>query len=202
MYSKKAKKTALIVVDMLKCLTVEGGYNYYPTAKEMIEDGYDDKIRQMRDHGCLVVWVGSALQHRSGYTATPHEINPELAGRSLAGEQDEASNEFDDRLWIDEARDVIVRKHTYSAFWGTPLLSILQQNGVQNVLACGIKTNVCCRQTLVDSVSHGFRTYLIKDMTSTNNEEIKAYHLEEINRYFAKVLDADEAVTRFRNGEF
>ena len=87
MYSKKAKKTALIVVDMLKCLTVEGGYNYYPTAKEMIEDGYDDKIRQMRDHGCLVVWVGSALQHRSGYTATPHEINPELAGRSLAGDR-------------------------------------------------------------------------------------------------------------------
>ena len=84
MYSKKAKKTALIVVDMLKCLTVEGGYNYYPTAKEMIEDGYDDKIRQMRDHGCLVVWAVS-YTHLDVYKRQDHAIHLALKTKCIGG---------------------------------------------------------------------------------------------------------------------
>ena len=70
------------------------------------------------------------------------------------------------------------------------------------MLVCGIKTNVCCRQTAIDSVSHNYKTYMVSDMTSTNNEEIKAYHLDEINRYFAKVIDSDEVLRRLDAGEF
>ena len=40
------KKTALIVVDMLKGLTTEGGYNYYPTAGKMMEEGFSEKIEK------------------------------------------------------------------------------------------------------------------------------------------------------------
>ena len=53
--------------------------------------------------------------------------------------------ELDDRLKVVEGRDIVLAKFAYSAFWGTPLLEILQQSGVENVLVCGIKTNVCCR---------------------------------------------------------
>lgn len=39
-------------------------------------------------------------------------------------------------------------------------------------------------------------------MTSTNNEEIKAYHLAEMNKYFAKVLDSAEVLERLDSGAF
>ena len=78
----------------------------------------------------------------------------------------------------------------------------LQQAGVENVLVCGIKTNVCCRQTAIDSVSHNFKTFMVSDMTSTNDEKTKAFHLDEINRYFAKVIDSQEVLRRLDNGEF
>lgn len=199
---KAERKTALIVVDMLKGLTVEGGYNYYPTAGAMMEDGFVEKVEKMRDKGALIVYVCGSGKTMTGFTATPHAINPELAGRDMSAiPYDESWGEFDDRLRITE-KDVIVRKHTYSAFWGTPLLRILQQNGVENVLVCGIKTNVCCRQTAIDSVSHGYKTFVVNDMTCTNNEEIKAYHLDEFDRYFAKVIDSAEVVERLGNGKF
>ena len=97
---------------------------------------------------------------------------------------------------------IYIWTHTYSAFWGTPLLEALEQNGIENVVVCGIKTNICCRQTVVDSASHGYKTYIIRDMTSTNNEEIKAYHLAEMNKYFAKVLDSAEVLERLDSGAF
>lgn len=196
------KKTALIVVDMLKGLTVEGGYNYYPTAGKMMEDGFVEKIKKIREKGGLIIYICSSGRTMTGFTATPHSINPELAGRDLSAiPYDESWDEFDDRLEITE-KDIIVRKHTYSAFWGTPLLRILQQNGVENVLVCGIKTNVCCRQTAIDSVSHGYKTFVVSDMTCTNNDEIKAYHLDEFDRYFAKVIDSREVVDRLEHGKF
>jgi len=199
---KVERKTALVVVDMLKGLTVEGGYNYYPTAKRMMEDGFTDKIEEMRENGCKIIYICGSGKTMTGFTASPHSINPELAGRDLSAvPYDESWGEFDDRLNIAE-EDVIVRKHTYSAFWGTPLLQILQQSGVENVLVCGIKTNVCCRQTAIDSVSHGYKTFVVSDMTCTNNDEIKEYHLDEFNRYFAKVLDSEEVISRLKTGKF
>ena len=108
------KKTALIVVDMLKGLTTEGGYNYYPTAGKMMEEGFSEKIEKMRERGALIIYICGSGKTRTGFTASPHSINPELAGRDLSAiPYDESWGEFDDRLHIAEG-DLIVRKHTYS----------------------------------------------------------------------------------------
>lgn len=192
---KVSKKTALLVVDLQKGLTLEGGNNYYPTAGEMM-DRVAQNIDLMRDKGALVVYIWSKTHFSSGLTSGAPAINPDLGGRVL-GPKSEEMLELDDRLHFVPDTDVLICKHTYSAFWGTPLLETLQQNGIENVLVCGIKTNICCRQTAIDAASHGFKTYVIRDMTSTNNEEIKDYHLAELDQYFAKVLDSDEVLARF-----
>ena len=61
---------------------------------------------------------------------------------------------------------------------------------------------MCCRQTAIDSASHGFKTYIVRDMTSTNNNEIKEYHLAEMDKYFAKVLDSSEVLERLKDHRF
>lgn len=195
---KMNRKTALICVDLQKNLTVEGGGNYYPTATEMI-DRVARRINEFRDRGVQIVYIWSMAHLSSGLCSNGPKLNPELAGRMVP--HPEWGRELDDRLTVKE-EDWIIRKFTYSAFWNTPLLEKLQQAGVENVLVCGIKTNVCCRQTAIDSVSHNFKTFMVSDMTSTNDEKTKAFHLDEINRYFAKVIDSQEVLRRLDNGEF
>lgn len=195
---KMNRKTALICVDLQKNLTVEGGGNYYPTATEMI-DRVARRINEFRDRGVQIVYIWSMPHLSSGLCSNGPKLNPELAGRMVP--HPEWGRELDDRLTVKE-EDWIIRKFTYSAFWNTPLLEKLQQAGVENVLVCGIKTNVCCRQTAIDSVSHNFKTFMVSDMTSTNDEKTKAFHLDEINRYFAKVIDSQEVLRRLDNGEF
>lgn len=195
-----SKKTAVVVVDLQKSLTREGGSNYYPTATEMMPR-VCTQLAKMRELGAQLIYIWTKAGASSGLTCRAHYYNPELAGR-LMPLSDESWMELDDDLPIDPEQDLIIRKFTYSAFWGTPLLKYLEQLGVENVLVCGIKTNVCCRQTMIDSVSHGFKTFMIRDMTSTNNDEIKAFHLAEMDKYFAKVLDSDEVIERLKAGVF
>ena len=195
-----SKKTALIVVDLQKSLTTEAGDNYYETAGEMM-DRVAENINKMRDAGVLIIYIWSKTHLSSGLTSAAPAINPDLTGRVMGPKSDEML-ELDDRLTYIPEKDVLICKHTYSAFWGTPLIEVLQQNGVENVVVCGIKTNVCCRQTAIDAASHGFKTYIIRDMTSTNNNEIKEYHLAEMDKYFAKVLDSKEVLERLKDHRF
>lgn len=194
----KVYKTALISVDLQNALTMPGGDNYYPTAGEMM-DRTVECIDLFREKGVLIIHVWTKYHNSSGVTASAKSVLPELDGRVIR--HDKSSQDLDDRIHIMDG-DVILRKFSYSAFLNTPLIGILQQAGVENVLVSGIKTNVCCRQTAIDSVSHNFKTFMISDLTSTNNEEIKAFHLNEINRYFAKVIDSAEVIRRLDSGEF
>ena len=196
---KMDTKTAVIAVDLQKCLTTPEGNNYYPTAGEMLPR-VAENLNKMREAGALLIYVWSKTHLSSGLTSLAPAVNPELEGRVLSESPAELL-ELDDHLTVD-ARDILLCKHTYSAFWGTPLVEQLQQRGVENVVVCGIKTNICCRQTAIDSASHGFKTFLVRDMTSTNTDEIKEYHLAEMNKYFAKVLDSAEVLRRLRNHEF
>lgn len=198
---KYENKTALLIIDMQRGATVRGGRNFYETNERLFQDGFAEKVDEMRRDGCLIVHVYTSGE-ANGLTSSPHSRNPELTGRNMRDQPTvDRSDDIDERIHIEES-DIILRKFTYSAFWGTPLLRLLQQKGVENVLISGEKTNVCCRQTAIDAVSHCFKTYVIEDMTATNNDEIKQYHLDEFNRYFAKVLNSEEVIKRLKNKDF
>ena len=58
---------------------------------------------------------------------------------------------------------------SYSAFWDngdtdhTPLYSLLVQQGVTDVVVCGLATDYCVGFTALDAARHGFRTLLVID---------------------------------------
>lgn len=190
-------ETALLSVDLQKVLTLPGGDNYYETAGRMMPL-LAERMNAFRDSGVLIVHIWTKYHNSSGVTASAKSVNPEMAGRVIRNTPE--GYDLDSRITV-APQDVVLRKFSYSAFLNTPLLETLQQRGIENVLVCGIKTNVCCRQTAIDSVSHGFKTYMIRDLVSTNTQDISAYHLEEINRYFARVIDSDEVLRRLEAGE-
>ena len=62
--------------------------------------------------------------------------------------------------------DLLVRKEVNSAFYGTPdLHAWLQQQGIDEVVICGITTNQCCETTARMAGNLGYRTLFALDAT-------------------------------------
>jgi len=59
--------------------------------------------------------------------------------------------------------------HPYSGFGGTNLAEFLRSKGVDEVYVCGLATDYCSRDTALDAVKGGFKTYFILDATRPIN---------------------------------
>lgn len=194
-------KTAVLVIDMQKDFTEPEGKFYYPETTGVMMETFPDKINRMRELGALIVVV---------YTAHPEneeEVNPELTrmfrnGKKASLVEGTKGAQLDERIPYKEDTDLLWRKYVPSAFFGTDLERVLREKGVENVLICGVKTNVCCRATATDAYSYRFRTYMISDMLGTNTPELNTFHLQEMTKYFASAITSDEVLTRLKTGQF
>ena len=185
-------KTAVLVVDMQKQFTEEGRRFFYPETTGVMMETFADKINRMRELGALIVVI-----------YTKHDLTRMFVnGKKVALVDGSEDSELDDRIPYDPEKDILWRKYVPSAFFGTDLDRVLRERGIENVLVCGVKTNVCCRATATDAYSHKFRTYMISDMLGTNTREINEFHLAEMTKYFAKAIDSDEVIRRLESGEF
>lgn len=161
---------------------------------------FPEKLNKMRDLGALVVIVYTA------HPADEKEVNPELTrmfrdGKKASLVEGSAGAELEERIPM--IRSVTSCSASLSqAPFGTNLAEILRERGVENVLVCGVKTNVCCRATATDASAYRFRTYMISDMLGTNTKEINDFHLAEMTKYFAKAISSDEVCERLKNGVF
>lgn len=194
-------KTAVLVIDMQKDFTEPEGKFYYPETTGVMMETFPDKINRMRELGALIVVV---------YTAHPEneeEVNPELTrmfrnGKKASLVEGTKGAQLDERIPYKEDTDLLWRKYVPSAFFGTDLERVLREKGVENVLICGVKTNVCCRATATDAYSYRFRTYMISDMLGTNTPELNTFHLQEMTKYFASAITSDEVLARLKTGQF
>ena len=190
-----ATKTALLVVDMQNDFTKPGARAYYPTT-EVLMEGFGDKINRMRNLGVQIVIIYSIVP-------ADHRPNPELTRitkdtRTLV--EGTYGAELDERIPCDAGRDWKMQKFAASAFLHTDLARRLRDNGIENVLVCGVKTNVCCRATTVDSASYGFRTFMVSDMLATNTEELHHFHLEEMGHQYCTVVDSGAVCKMLEEG--
>ena len=191
-----SKKTALIVVDMQKDFTEPGMRAYYPTTEEMMKH-FGEHVDRMRDKGVQIVIIYSLV-------AADHKPNPELtritpATRTLV--EGTRGAEYDDSIKYDESCDWKMRKFAASSFLGTDLAYRLKDEGIENVLVCGVKTNVCCRATTIDSANYGFRTFMVSDMLGTNTYELQRFHEEEMNHQYCTVVTTDDVYRMLDAGE-
>lgn len=189
-------KTALLVVDMQNDFTKPGARAYYHTTEIMLRD-FDEKINRMRDAGVLIVIIYSLVPDK-------HKLNPELtritkSTRTLV--EGTYGAELDERIPYDPEKDWKMQKFAASSFLHTDLAERLRERGIENVLISGVKTNVCCRATTVDSASYGFRTYMVKDMLGTNTEELNQFHLEEMHHQYCTAVTSDEVMELLQEGK-
>lgn len=89
---------------------------------------------------------------------------------------------------------IVVDKSYASAFFGTPLISILHGLDVDTVLIAGVSTSGCVRATAVDAAMLGLRVGVIKDAVADRVEFSHAASLLDLWMKYADLVTATEAM--------
>jgi nicotinamidase-related amidase len=59
--------------------------------------------------------------------------------------------------------EFVIDKSRPSSFYGTRLEPLLTANHIQNVVICGVTTNICVETTARDASQRGYDTYVVED---------------------------------------
>ena len=93
-----------------------------------------------------------------------------------------------------QPRDLVLTKHKPSAFFGTPLMSLLIDRGVRTLVHAGGSTANCVRASVVDSFSYGFRTVVASDCVFDRFDVSHRQALLDMERHFAHGMSAAELI--------
>lgn len=99
-------------------------------------------------------------------------------------------HQFDPRLDIDPSVDSIYDKRMPSAFFETPLRSLLVWHKVDTLIVTGGSTSGCVRATAVDSLSHGYRTIIPLECVADKHESYHFSNLTDLHLKYADVVTA------------
>jgi ureidoacrylate peracid hydrolase len=90
-----------------------------------------------------------------------------------------------------QPQDIVLYKHRYSAFFGTPLDLVLRGRGIQTVVLTGTVTNVCVETTARDACQREYYVVVVEDCCSALSEEDHRAALRNVDRYFGEVVSSD-----------
>jgi maleamate amidohydrolase len=88
----------------------------------------------------------------------------------------------------------VLNKLFASAFFGTPLSSLLTAAGCDGVIVTGASTSGCVRATVVDALQHGFRAVVPRDGVGERKAAAHEANLYDIDTKYGDVVSLDEVV--------
>ncbi|WP_110687174.1 pyrimidine utilization protein B [Salinicola aestuarinus] len=172
-------QAALVVVDMQNAYASRGGYldiaGFDVSSTQAVIERIARAVMAARASGIQIIFFqngwdadyveaggpGSPNWHKSNALKTMRR-RPELEGKLLArGGWDYA---LVDAL-APQPEDIVLAKPRYSAFFNTPLDSVLRSRGIHHLLFTGIATNVCVESTLRDGFFLEYFGTVLEDAT-------------------------------------
>ncbi len=185
------KKAALINIDLQKSYTrtdlFTTAYESDPRQMEYI-NGLAQRFRQL---GWPIVWTNVAYMDSgedAGIWGTRTDTPNSLQNIKFNSER----SQLDDRLEVDRQKDVFYCKKMPSAFFETPLQSLLVWHRVDTLILTGGSTSGCIRATGVDSLSRGYRTIVPEECVADKHESYHYANLTDLSLKYADVLSVQE----------
>jgi ureidoacrylate peracid hydrolase len=156
-------KTVLIVVDMENDFVARGAPFEVPAGRANLPN-IKRAIDVCRDRGVRVIYTAHA--HRGdGCDMGLLSRNPQIA-RGAVLVDGEPGVEIVPEI-APQADEIVIKKHRYSAFYGTDLEIILRGLGVTTVVIAGVTTENCCHATARDAFFHDYQVVFLADATAT-----------------------------------
>ena len=91
--------------------------------------------------------------------------------------------------------EYVVRKTQPSGFFGTDLAEWYQNQGVDTVLITGCTTSGCIRPSVIDAMSHNFKTVVVTDCVGDRAIGPHEANLFDMGQKYADLMTAAEVMT-------
>jgi nicotinamidase-related amidase len=165
--------TALVIIDMQRDFMEPGGFG------ETLGNDVSQLARAVKPIGAVLAAArdtGMMVVHtREGHLpdlsdAPPAKVergapskrigDPGPMGRILV--RGEAGHDIIDELYPLDS-EIVIDKPGKGAFYATELGDVLQNYGIENLLVCGVTTEVCVNTTVREANDRGYRCVVIAD---------------------------------------
>ena len=191
------RKPALVNVDLQNAYTRPQEFvTAYETDPRQIEH-VNTLSKLFRSHHCPVVWTYVAYLDSGedcGVWGTRSDTSDSLQNIKPGSRR----AELDERCEIDRGRDIVINKRMASAFFETNLGSLFTWHKVDTVIVTGGSTSGCVRATVVDSISHGYRTIVPEECVADKHESPHFANLYDMAVKYADVVPVAEALDYLR----
>lgn len=101
--------------------------------------------------------------------------------------------EIDPRI-APRADEPVLNKLFASAFFGTPLASLLASAGCDSLIVTGASTSGCVRATVVDALQHGYRPIVPREAVGDRNPDAHEANLFDIDAKYGDVVAVVDVV--------
>lgn len=95
--------------------------------------------------------------------------------------------------------DIVVRKQKPSAFFGTPLMSMLTEIRADSLLVCGTTTSGCVRASVIDAFSYNMKVSVVEECVFDRGQASHKLNLFDMAMKYADVIPLKEAVDYVRS---
>jgi maleamate amidohydrolase len=186
-------KAAIVNIDLQKAYTaVDEFKTAYETDPRQIE--YINQINQLaRAKGLPVVFTYVAYMDSAedaGVWGTRTNTPDSLQNIKYGSRR----SEFDDRLEVNPAKDVVYCKKMPSPFFETPLQSLLVWHQIDTIILTGGSTSGCIRAAAVDALSRGYRTIVPEECVADKHESYHFANLTDMLLKYADVVSVGEVI--------
>lgn len=176
---------ALIVIDMQRDFCSPGGYadrsGIDIERMQAVVGTVAQLLQSARAAGVLVVHTReghlpdlsdcpASKRRRSAVAGAPIGGMGPLGRLLIRGEH---GHDFVDELQPGSG-EIVIDKPGYGAFYATRLGDVLAARGVQQLILCGVTTEVCVHSTLREAVDRGYQCTTVSDATAASQPENQA----------------------------
>jgi len=94
--------------------------------------------------------------------------------------------------------ETVISKQYASAFFGTPLASLLADKGVDTLLIAGLSTSGCVRASALDALQSGFAPFVVRDACGDRHPGPHEANLFDLQAKYAEVISEGDAIDHLR----
>lgn len=182
------RRPALLIVDFIRAYTTTGSPLYAPAVADAV--GHTAVLLESaRRRGALVVFTRVTYDPQ-GIAGGRFVDKVPVLRRLVAGEP---LAEIVPEL-APGPGEVVLEKQYASAFFGTPLASLLNARGIDTVILTGCSTSGCVRATAVDGMQHGFRVIVPRACVADRHAAPHEANLFDIDAKYGDVVEAREVL--------
>jgi ureidoacrylate peracid hydrolase len=182
-------RTAVLMIDVQKAFTDESRGQKYPPLEGVLEHSRTF-VRDARRAGVRIIWVQVTHPIETSSPAWLRQHARRSATYLDTGSEEAAFHPG----FGPEGNDLLVVKHRYSAFVGTPLELMLHSLGIETLVVAGLTADVCVSSTVRDAFQRDFNVITLRDCTAEVSRARYEAAIEAMGATFGRVQTSAEVL--------